>query len=58
MVNKQKETAVVKIDSSLMEKIEEYIGKEENRYRFANKKQFIDLAVYEYLKNLNKKEGK
>lgn len=46
--------AVVKIDSSLLSKIEDFIGKEENRLKFVNKKQFIDLAVYEYLEKLLK----
>ena len=46
--------AVVKIDSSLLSKIDDFIGKEENRIRFVNKKHFIDLAVYEFLDKLNK----
>ena len=52
---KQKEGgAVVKIDSSLLSKIDEIIKKEENRLRFVNKKHFIDLAVHEFLENLEK----
>ncbi len=50
---------VVKIDSSLLEEVEEIINKEENRLRFANKKQFINIAVYELLnkiKNENKEK--
>ena len=35
--------------------IEEFIKKEENRLKFVNKKQFIDLAVHEFLRKLNKK---
>jgi len=46
---------VVKIDSKLLRKVEEFIKKEENRLRFSNKKQFIDLAVYEYLQKLDKR---
>lgn len=45
--------AVVKIDAGLLKEIEEYINKEENRFRYTNKKQFIDIAVSELLK----KEG-
>jgi len=53
MVNKgnnSKENGVVKIDSSLLAKVEEFINKEENRFRFVNKKQLIDIAVHEFLK--------
>jgi|TARA_Y100000310_G_scaffold149697_1_gene149037 hypothetical protein len=42
--------AVVKIDSLLLKDIEKFIKKEENRLKFTNKKQFIDLAVHEFLK--------
>lgn len=49
-----KKDSVVKIDLHLSDKIEEFIRKEENRLRFVNKKQFIDLAVHEFLKKLNK----
>lgn len=58
MVNKpKKKDSVVKIDLHLSNKIEEFIKKEENRLKFVNKKQFIDLAVHDFLKKLNK-EGK
>jgi hypothetical protein len=58
MVNKTKEaSSVVKIDPSLLEKVENFIQKEENKFRFSNKKQFIDLAVYEFLEK-NQKGGK
>jgi len=49
--------SVVKIDSSLLEKVDEFIQKEENRLKFVNKKQLIDIAVYEYLRK-NQKTGK
>jgi len=45
--------AVVKIDSFLLKKVEELISKEENRLKFVNKKQFIDLAVNEFLEKTN-----
>ena len=46
--------AVVKIDSSLLSKIEEIINRNENRLKFVNKKHFIDLAVNEFIENLEK----
>jgi hypothetical protein len=57
MTDKIKDVSVVKIDSNLLSKIDAVIKKEENKFRFANKKQFIDLAVYEFLKKVeeNKK---
>lgn len=57
MANKGKD-AVVKIDSSLLSKIEEFIKREENRLKFVNKKQFIDNAVHEMLEKLIKEGGK
>ncbi|MDP2926158.1 MAG: hypothetical protein Q8N99_07310 [Nanoarchaeota archaeon] len=44
--------SVVKIDSTLLNEIDAIIVKEENKYRFVNKKQFIDQAVYEFLKKI------
>ena len=56
-MGKQRDNStVVKIDGSLLASVEEVIKKEENRLKFVNKKQFIDLAVYEFLKK--KKEDK
>ncbi|MEM0465407.1 MAG: hypothetical protein QXW97_01750 [Candidatus Pacearchaeota archaeon] len=56
---KSKDNGVaVKIDFSLFSKIEEIMSKEENKYKFVNKKQFIDLAVNEFIKNLEKEELK
>ena len=48
-------SSVVKIDSSLLDKVENFIKKEKNRLRFVNKKQFIDIIVFEFLKK--QKEG-
>lgn len=53
--NKKKE-AVVKIDSSLLGKVDKIMNKEENKIRFANKKQFVDIAVMEYLNKLQNKK--
>lgn len=58
MKEKEFKTSVVKIDSKLLKEVEDFIKKEENRFKFTNKKQFIDIAVYEYLKNKGvKNEG-
>ncbi len=46
--------SVVKIDSVLLNNVDEFIKREENRLKFVNKKQLIDLAVYEYLKKVGK----
>jgi hypothetical protein len=48
----KKKDSVVKIDSLLLKEVEEFIKKEENRLKFVNKKQLIDIAVHEYLKNV------
>lgn len=50
--------SAVKIDSELLKKIKDFIDKEENRLKFVNKKQFIDLAVHEFFEKINKKEVK
>lgn len=47
--------SVVKIDSHLLEKVEEFIKKDENRLKYTNKKQFINLAVNEFLKKEDEK---
>jgi hypothetical protein len=57
MAGKSKESSVVKIDPYLLDKIEEFINKDENRFKFVNKKQFIDIAVFEFL-NKSEKEVK
>jgi len=40
---------VVKIDSKLLKEVEDFIKKSDNRLIYANKKQFIDIAVLEKL---------
>ena len=42
--------AVVKVSAELMGLVEEFINLDENKFRYANRKQFIDLAVFEKLK--------
>jgi len=58
---KSDKASVVKIDSSLLDEVEKLINEPQNRIRFANKKQFINIAVYELLnkiKNEDKKQEK
>ena len=47
--------AVVKVDSGLLKEVEEFINKKENKLKYVNKKQFIDIAVYDLLKKESKK---
>lgn len=47
--------SVVKINSDLLLEVEEFINKKENRVMYTNKKQFIDIAVFEKLKKERKK---
>lgn len=47
---KSKNDAVVKVDSGLLKEVEEFINKKENKLKYTNKKQFVDLAIYEKLK--------
>ena len=48
------DTSVVKIDSELLKKVDELIQEEKHRFRFTNKKQFIDMAVIESLKKFER----
>ena len=48
--------AVVKVDSELLRKAEEFINKEENRIRYSSKKQFMDIAILELLEKENKRK--
>lgn len=41
--------SVVKIDSKLLKKVEEFIKKKTNRLKYANKKHFIDISVLDLL---------
>ena len=47
---KNRNISVVKIDSNLLSEIEEFINRESNKFNYVNKKQFVDLAVFEKLK--------
>ena len=55
MTRPNEKSGVVKVDSFLLEKVEEFISKKENKFKFVNKKQFVDLAIDHYLKQLKKR---
>jgi metal-responsive CopG/Arc/MetJ family transcriptional regulator len=58
-MKKDSVTSVVKVDSILLGEIDKIIKKEEYRLKFVNKKQFVDLAIQDYLKKLKEeKNGK
>ena len=42
--------SAVKIDSIILEEVEEFINQKDNKLKYVSRKQFIDLAVYEKLK--------
>ena len=45
-----KGNSVVKIDSGLLVDVEAFINLDENKFRYVNRKQFIDIAVADYLR--------
>ena len=47
-MKKRERDAVVKVDSELLGKIEEFIKK--NKFLYANKKHVVNLAIIEFLK--------
>lgn len=52
---KKEGQGVVKIDSKLLRQVEDFINLEENKFRYTNRKQFIDLAVSSFLNNEKKR---
>jgi K+-sensing histidine kinase KdpD len=53
-MGKKKGDSVVKIDSSLLVDVEAFINLRENKFRYVNRKQFIDIAVADYLRRKKK----
>jgi len=53
-MGKKKADSVVKIDSSLLADVEAFINLDENKFRYVNRKQFIDIAVADYLRRIKK----
>jgi len=52
-VRKGRDSAV-KINSELLVDVEEFINLDENKFRYVNRKQFIDIAVADYLRRMKK----
>ena len=50
VVKRTAKDAAVKVSSELLARVEEFINLDENKFKYANRKQFIDLAVFEKLK--------
>lgn len=44
--------SAVKINSELLMGVEEFINLDENKFRYVNRKQFIDIAVADYLRRM------
>lgn len=57
MKNKKIKDSVVKISSKILEEVEDFINLPENRYKYVNRKQLINIAVNEYLAKMKKKVG-
>jgi metal-responsive CopG/Arc/MetJ family transcriptional regulator len=55
LMGKKKSNSVVKIDSELLAEVEAFINLSENRFRYVNRKQFIDMAVADYLRREKKR---
>ena len=45
---------VVKIDSGLLAEVEAFINLDENRFKYVNRKQFVDMAVADFLRRMKK----
>ena len=52
-VRKSRDSAV-KINSELLMDVEAFINLDENKFRYVNRKQFIDVAVADYLRRMKK----
>lgn len=46
--------SAVKINSELLMAVEEFINLDENKFRYVNRKQFVDVAVADYLRRKKK----
>jgi len=51
-MGKKKGDSVVKIDSSLLVAVEAFINLDKNKFKYVNRKQFIDIAVADYLRRM------
>lgn len=50
--------SAVKINSELLIAVEKFIGLDENEFKYVNRKQFIDVAVKDFLRREGKKINK
>jgi len=48
--SEKKSDSVVKIDSDLLAEVEAFINLDENKFRYVNRKQFVGIAVAEFLR--------
>ena len=48
-IRKSRDSAV-KINSELLVEVEEFINLDKNKFKYVNRKQFIDIAVADYLR--------
>ncbi|MFH1451547.1 MAG: hypothetical protein ABIF88_00030 [archaeon] len=58
MVIKKGKDSVVKINSMLLRSVEEFINLALNKYKYVNRKQFIDIAVSDFLQREKKRMKK
>ena len=47
--------SVVKMNSELLMDVEAFINLDENKFRYVNRKQFIDIAVTDYLRKCSRR---
>ncbi len=50
--------AVVRIDDELLMEIKKFIEKEENRYKYPSVTAFLNMFIYEKMKELNNNKRK
>jgi hypothetical protein len=53
-MKKTKVDSVVRINSGLLVDVEAFINLDENKFRYVNRKQFIDIAVADYLRRMKR----
>jgi len=49
---------VVRIDSVLLAEVEAFINLKRNKFRYVNRKQFVDMAVADYLRRQKRRMKK
>ena len=51
VVARKNRDSAVKINSGLLVEVEEFINLDKNKFKYVNRKQFIDIAVADYLRS-------